>query len=610
MKRWPLQLASVARYELGALVRWLLLCAAVGAASGLAASLFVSATDGLQFQVLDRLLGVVLERPPGEPAPALDGPALLPRWLLPLVPALGGLLCGLVALTLGSKAYGGGTDHVLSSYHKEAGRMDWRAPLGKWLASVATLGTGGSGGREGPMSLVGAGVGSLLARLFRVGDRERRLLLLAGAGAAIGAVFRIPLGAAIFAIEVLYRDGTEEEGIFPCLIASVSGYSVFLGMHGSGHLFATGNFGELSLRTVPLFALVGVAVVPFGFLFTESVRAVRRRAAAVRVPRWLLPALGGLLVGLMGLFIHPELLGIGYGWVQSQLRAVPEPGATLQAAGIVLLLAMGKIIATALTVGTGGSAGTFAPAVVVGGLVGGAVGEALHVMWPELAPVPARYALVGMGALLAGVAHVPLAAVIIVCELAGNYELLVPLMAAVSISYLLLRRTTLYPSQVRNPAASPVWAGAVALDALETLRVADLVPLRPAAEPVPADLPLAALMRRLTERHDSVFPVRAEDGRITGVVTLDVLRGLLDSAGLWRSLIVADAAVPVVCVSPGDSFRTLFERLQGTEEEELLVMDDGKVLGVVGHADLARLTLLEASRRAREARTGSHRPLA
>jgi CBS domain-containing protein len=163
---------------------------------------------------------------------------------------------------------------------------------------------------------------------------------------------------------------------------------------------------------------------------------------------------------------------------------------------------------------------------------------------------------------------------------------------------------------VRNPAASPVWAGAVALDALETLRVADLVPLRPAAEPVPADLPLAALMRRLTERHDSVFPVRAEDGRITGVVTLDVLRGLLDSAGLWRSLIVADAAVPVVCVSPGDSFRTLFERLQGTEEEELLVMDDGKVLGVVGHADLARLTLLEASRRAREARTGSHRPLA
>lgn len=611
MRRSPLQLASVARSELGALVRWLLLCAAVGVAAGLAAALFVSATDGLQFQALDRLLGVELERPPGEPAPALDGPALLPRWLLPLVPALGGLLCGLVALLLGDKVYGGGTDHVLRAYHNEGGRIGWRAPLGKWLASVATLGTGGSGGREGPMSLVGAGVGSLIAGLFRVGDRERRLLLLAGAGAAIGAVFRIPLGAAIFSIEVLYRDGTEEEGIFPCLIASVSAYSVFLGMHGSGHLFATGSFGELSLKAVPLFALVGLAVVPFGYLFTASLRAVKARAARVPLPRWLLPALGGLLVGAMGLLIHPELLGIGYGWVQTQLRAVPAAGATLQAAGVVLLLAVGKILATALTVGTGGSAGTFAPTVVVGGLVGGAVGEALHVLWPELAPVPARFALVGMGALLAGVAHVPLAAVIIVCELAGNYELLVPLMAAVSISYLLLRRTTLYPSQARNPAASPVWAGAVALDALETLRVADLRPLRPAAEPVPADMPLAALMRRLTERHDTIFPVRAEDGRITGMVTLEVLRGLLDSAGLWRSLIAADAAVPVASVRPDDSFRTLFERLETAEGDELLVLDEaGAVLGVVGHADLARLTLLEASRRAREARVGSHRPLA
>jgi CIC family chloride channel protein len=610
VRRSPLQLASVARYELGALVRWLLLCVAVGAASGFAAALFVAATDGLQFLVLDRLLGVVLERPPGEPAPVVSGPALLPRWLLPAVPALGGLLCGLVALLFGSKVYGGGTDHVLSAYHREAGRVGWRTSVGKWLASVATLGTGGSGGREGPMSLVGAGVGSLLARLFRVGDRERRLLLLAGAAAAIGAVFRIPLGAAIFAIEVLYRDGTEEEGIFPCLIASVSGYSVFLGMHGSGHLFATGSFGELSLTSVPLFALVGLAVVPFGFLFTASIRAVRARAARVPLPRWLLPAVGGLLVGLIGLFIHPELLGIGYGWVQTQLRAVPAPDATLQAAGIVLLLATGKLIATALTVGTGGSAGTFAPAVVVGGLVGGAVGEALHVLWPELAPVPARYAMVGMGALLAGVAHVPLAAVIIVCELAGNYELLVPLMAAVSISYLLLRRTTLYPSQVRNPAASPVWAGAVALDALETLRVADLTPLRPAAEPVPSDLPLAALMRQLTERHDTIFPVRAPDGAITGMVTLEVLRGLLDSAGLWRSLIAEDAAVPVLSVRPDDNFRTLFERLAVSEGDELLVMDEaGKVLGVVGHADLARLTLLEAGRRAREARVGSHRPL-
>ena len=596
MRRLQAHLAAVARSDLRALLRWLSLCALVGVLSGLSAALFVSAVDGLQFLALDRLVGVSLARPAAEAAHAVTGPGLLPRWLLPLVPALGGLLCGLVALRAGRDVLGGGTEVVLEGYHRRAGNLPASLAPWKWLASLLTLGTGGSAGREGPMTLVGAGIGSGLGRLFGLGPREKRLLLLSGAGAAVGAVFRIPLGSAIFAIEVLYRDGFEEEGIFPCLIASVCSYGTFLSIHGSGHLFGSVPLPPFSLAAAPLFALVGIAIVPFGFLFTEALRWVAAGVRKARIPRWLGPCAGGLLVGLLGL-LHPDLLGIGYGWVQEVLAPPGAGERGFEVAGLFLLFALGKTAATAITVGSGGSGGTFAPAVVAGGFVGGAVGHALHALAPALAPQPAAFAFVGMGAFLGGVAHVPLAAVVIVSELTGNYDLLVPVMVGVGVSYLLLRRTTLYPAQVRNPAASPARAAGMAAEALGSLRVSDLGPLRGAAAPVPARLPPARRLEIAADGRDVLFPVAGRDGRITGVVTLRALRALLDAREILPGLVVMDVASPCVPVRTSDSLRTVSESLAATHGDETLVLDEaGAILGVVGWEDIARVGFREAAR--------------
>lgn len=588
-------LASNTFNELRGLVRWAFCCAAVGLCSGLAAAAFVHAVDWLQLRILQEPLGVTLvDR--DSPGPAQNF-AHYSIWLLPLVPAAGGLLVSLLAKVFGAEVFGGGTDTLLHAYHRKSGRLSWRAPVGKWLASAITLGTGGSAGREGPMTLVCGGIGSVLGQLLRLPEKERRLLLLAGAGAGVGAVFQVPLGSAIFAIEVLYRDGFEEEGIFPCLIASVTGYACFVVLHGTGQLFLLPPLPPLSLSTLPCFAMVGLAVAPFGYLFTAMLRAVPRLHSMLRIPHFWRPCVGGLLVGALGL-LSPQLLGIGYGWVQAVLAPLEGTTPAWSAVGLFILFAFGKILATSVTVGSGGSGGTFAPSIVAGGFVGGAVGHAVHLFSPGLAPEPAAYALVGMGAFLGGIGHVPLAAVIIVCELAGNYQLLVPLMSAGGVAYLLLRRTSLYPQQARSPAASPARVGGIAVEVLDTLCIRDMDRIRAAPEAVPADLGLTELIAVLGDEGRDTLPIAEKDGRVREMVTLKALRSILDYSPLWTHLIATDASSPAVTARMEDSLREVMERLIAAGTDELFVVDgNGQIVGVVGHTDVAQLALREAVRR-------------
>lgn len=589
------RMLSAAKSDLRGLARWFGLCALVGAVSGLAGAVFVTVVNRLQAVCLGAFFGVHLEKVSAHTL-VDDGQAAATGWLaiglLPLLPALGGIAVGLMARYFGREICGGGTDLVLQAYHLRRASVPWRVTVGKWLASAITLGTGGSAGREGPMMLVGGGIGSGLATAFRVGERERRLLLLAGAGAGVGAVFRIPFGSAIFAIEVLYRDGFEEEGIFPCLIASVCGYSVFIAFHGTGHMFDVPALHALSLLGTGLFALVGLAVVPFGYLFTTLLRALPQWLDKLRrLPRWMRPAAGGLAVGVLGLF-HPELLGIGYRWAQQVLTSDVAPDGRLEFAGLCLLFALGKIVATVLTVGSGGSGGTFAPSIVAGAFVGGAVGNVLSSLLPTSAPHPAAFALVGMAALLAGIAHVPLAAVVMVCELVGNYELLVPLMIAVGLSFVLLHGTSLYPAQVRSAAASPARAGGIASEALETLKVGDVGALRPAGTPIPYSTPIKEIMGLLAERRTTVIPLASDDGVVREVITLKSLRVVLENSDFWPHLIAADAASRLVEVTPEDSLHRAMEALVAMDCDELVIVDrEGRICGLLGHEDMARHTL-------------------
>ena len=391
-------------------------------------------------------------QPPGLPsegsAPAeVIGPHGV--WFVPIVTTLGGLVVGVITTWLAPEAEGHGTDAVVRAFHRAGGALRARVAPVKLIASAITIGSGGSAGREGPIALVTAGIGSWYAGVTNRDDRDRRLLLLIGASAGLSAVFRSPIGAAIFVIEVLYADMDFEAGVLLyATLAAITAYALNGMIVGWEPLFRVPPAAALR---VPLdYTWYGVLGVSAGVLATAlpvvfyRVRDVFR---VLPVHAALKPAIGGLGMGLVAL-AFPQVIGGGYGWIQ---RAIDGH----LALGILLTLAVAKIVAMSLTVASGGSGGVFAPSLFVGGMLGGACAAIAHLP-------PAPFVVVGMAAVFAGSAHVPIATMMMVTEMTGGYSLLVPAALAVMLSYLVqtrisasLRYRSVYEAQVAGRGESP-----------------------------------------------------------------------------------------------------------------------------------------------------------
>ena len=398
--------------------------------------------------------------PTGEGTPHPIG---YPRswWLVLLIPTLGGLASGLLVFTMAPEAEGHGTDALIRAFHRGAGQIRARVPLIKGVASVITIGTGGSAGQEGPIAQIGAGFGSFLARLLRLAPSERRLLMLSGAAGGIGAIFRAPLGGALFAGEVLYAtSATEAEALLPCLASSIVAYSTFALFITPRPIFIVPDLAFHGLRELPVFAVLALACTAVGWLYVRVFYGLRDYVfKPLPIPRHVKPALGGLMLGLLAL-AFPQLMTGGYGWVQWGAIGLPRdltmPGEPVfvpqMGVGLLLALALLKIVATGLTISSGGSGGVFGPSVFIGGVLGGAVGQFLRASPPDGELLdPAAFALVGMGGFFAGVSKTPLASIVMVCEMTGHYKLLVPLMLVCGLHLALSRHWTLYEEQVPSP---------------------------------------------------------------------------------------------------------------------------------------------------------------
>ena len=338
----------------------------------------------------------------------------------------------------------------------------------KALASLFTLGSGGAGGREGPTMLIGGALGSTVGRLLRVQPGERRILMIAGVAAGIAAVFRTPLGAALLAVEVLYHDDFESDALIPAVLASVVAYSVVISIYGESTLFSQPSrfpFVPAHLWLYGLMALL-VALLATVFLRTHANGPGHQRTPPV--PPWAKPAVGGLALGLFAVPLvilvgwnigQPGqglgLLGGGYGAVQIAISGAAFLPGGWSAVALLAGLCLAKLFASSLTIGTGGSAGDFAPSLVIGGLFGGAFGRAVQLLSNDPRINPAAFALIAMGTFYGGLAHTPLSSLIIVCELAGSYDLLVPLMLAEGIAFVALRKRSLYHAQLPRGAGRP-----------------------------------------------------------------------------------------------------------------------------------------------------------
>ncbi len=575
--------------------RWIAYGIAVGVTSGLVAVLFFCALDLATELVFGGLAGMPPPEPPGERLLPFESRGGEPRrWLFFLLPALGGLLSGLLVYRLAPEAEGHGTDAMIDAFHRGRGLIRARVPAVKGLATVLTLATGGSAGKEGPIAQIGAGLGSYLAVRFRLSARDRRILLLAGAAGGLGAIFRAPLGSALTSIEMLYREDFESDALIPCVISSVSAYVVFTLILGGARIFDVPEIPSLRPHEMLGFLLLALIAVPIGAVYVRLFYGLRDRVfRPLPIARPWKPMLGGLAVGVIGLFL-PQVYGTGWGYLQQALD-----GDLLISA--MLWICAGKIVATSLTIGSGGSGGVFGPTLFIGGMLGGALGYGGHALAPEWFPHPAAYVLVGMASFFAGVASAPIGAMLMVAEMTGGYTLLPALMLVSVVAILLMRRRSIYEHQVRDRFASPAHSGDLTMNVLEEMSVADV--FKP-SEVATATLQTGfhALRRLLLDGREATVPVLGAGGALAGLVTADQLRPVMDELQLDSVVVAGDLCSAPVFVMPDDDLYRAHELFQRSGCPQIPVLDAPdttpvRIIGMLDYRDVMRAYERELRRR-------------
>lgn len=382
------------------------------------------------------------------------------RWLMLVLPAVGATLGYLLIKLFTSVKHARGTESAIWAYHNNNGHIPAAAIPVKGVASVLTVGFGGSAGYEGPVTLIGAACGSTIGKLFNLTVRGRRILMAAGLAAGIAALFQAPLAGAMFGFEIFYSSSdVEYETLLPSFIASAVSYSVFACFYGWKPLFTMPQFGyDNGLRLFPYFILA--LVITYGARFYISLyNSTEKRFSGWKLPGSVKVAIGGLATGLIGFFI-PDILGTSYSIIDASLKCGYghefENFAPIAIVGFLTFFFV-KAMATSFTVGSGGSGGLFAPALVCGGALGAAVGLFFDQVLPESISIhPAAFALVGMAGFLASTIRIPMTSIIIVAEISGNHALLLPAMWVCGITFWLNSGWTLYRSQPHCRESSPI----------------------------------------------------------------------------------------------------------------------------------------------------------
>ncbi|MEO8851888.1 MAG: chloride channel protein, partial [Allobranchiibius sp.] len=572
------------------LKKWIVLGTAIGIIAGLGAVLFVYALTTAGDLLLSGIGGYV------DPLPAAEGGRLgsghfTRWWAIPLVVGLGGLLSGIIVTRFAPEAEGHGTDAAIDAVHRNPRMIRARVVFVKMISSAITIGSGGSGGREGPTAQISGGFGSLLARTLDLSPEDGRIAVSAGIGSGIGAIFGAPLGGAVLAADIVYKDDFEVEALIPGLVTSIVGFTVFGFFEGFSPMFGFAGANYVFNQPIQLlwFALIGIVAgfvgLAYSTTFYGTVDLVKRLPGNTIVK----PAVGGLLVGLLALAI-PQVLGTGYGWVQISLTRDGLLGIPLW---IILALPFARILSTSLSIGSGGSGGIFGPGMVIGAFTGAAIWRVLEPIAPGIPSSPAPFVIVGMMACFGSIARAPLAIMLMVAEMTGNLTILAPAMVAVGLAYLIVRHydQTIYRSQLTNREEAvgarlkqglPMLGRVAATDAMSSprliLRENDQVQTA-AREMVDAGIPGA--------------PVVDANGRFLGTVATTQLVGARTSntaAGNTSTALtlgkLIDATAPSIAM--GSTLDQAIDAMP-VDTHWLTVLDDDRaVRGIVAFSDVVR----------------------
>lgn len=425
--------------------RWLLMGTVIGIVSGLGAVLFFFCLETGTHWLLEFIGGYTPPATLGEGGGG-EGSGLTRPWAIPLVVTGGALVAGILVHFVAPTAKGHGTDNAIYAAHHDPTSLRGKVAVVKIIASSLVIGSGGSGGREGPAAQISATVISSLAKKLRIPTPDARIAVSAATASGIGAIFRAPLGGALLGAELLYRDDLESDAIMPSLISSIVAFVVFGSVYGFDPIFGSLTGVQFS---EPLqlfwFVLLGLAAGVMGKLYAVVFYKGTDLFDASGIPGWLAPAVGALGVGLLGLVV-PAALGTGYGNVQQEMFADHLMSMPLL---LVLAIPFAKILSTTLSIGSGGSGGVFGPGMVIGGATGAAMWRLCEGL-PGIPASPMSFVIVGMIACFGSVAHAPLGMMLMVGEMTGNLSMLAPGMIAVAVASRVVGEVSIYRAQLKD----------------------------------------------------------------------------------------------------------------------------------------------------------------
>ncbi|MEM3291365.1 MAG: chloride channel protein [Saccharolobus sp.] len=569
--------------------KWFILGIILGIIAGLAAIVFYELLHVFEYIFIFRFINMSYPRPLGEGG-TLDFVFHPGNYLLiPVSTTIGGLISGIIVYTLAPEAEGHGTDAVIKAYHYFQGKIRWIVVPVKIIASAITIGSGGSAGREGPTAQFSAGIGSIVADLLHLSPDDRRKAVAVGIGAGIGTIFKTPIGGAILAAEILYRRDIEPEVIYPAIIASAIGYTIFGSIFGFTPVFGyySGTFNPLRL---PLYAVLGLIAGLFAILYPKVFYSINRLFKKISIPNHVKPAIGGAITGLIAL-LAPEILATGYGWINlvefEKFNALYSP--ILPVLVLIVALPFLKIIATSFTVGSGGSGGVFAPGLFIGAYVGASVGLLFHYFFPNLVPTIAPFVIIGMMSFFAGAGKVPLSVIIMVTEMTSSLQLLPGAMIAVAISYLVSGNNTIYISQLPTRRDSPAHKSEYEIPIMEKIRVSECK-LRDIK--VYIDDEVSKAIELLNENNFMSLPVVDYNNKFLGIVYLRDLEKARSNDTIVKYLTRGSPYV-----TPSSTLEQALEIMSRNKARWVSVVDNDKFLGVLTIESLLEAYKLKSKER-------------
>lgn len=489
---------------------------------------------------------------------------------------------------------GHGVPEVMDAVVTKGGRLPPLTFILKTLASAICIGSGGSVGREGPIVMIGASMGSNMGQLFRTSTQRMQTFVACGAAAGIAATFNAPIAGVIFAMEIIMGELTLEH-FSPIVISSVISTAISRWLLGDIISFVLPTYRLVSYQEFASYAILGLVAALVAIMFTNFLYRAEDFVDDVKIPEYLKPAIGGLIIGLLAIVGFPHIFGVGYETIDNVLKGnfasinvLPGGHGTMWI--FLLSLIFVKLFATSTTLATGGSGGIFAPSLFIGATMGGALGSLFNIIMPWKTGDIGAYAVVGMGALVAGTTHGPLTAMMIIFEMTGNYEIILPLMVSCVISTAVakaIQKDSIYTLKLARRGIN-IFEGREH-NILKSLYVRDV--MHTDFKQVPENTTCSEIIKLVTESRDFYFPVINEAGDMTGVFSLNDIRRFMKEEENLKYIIIAKdiAATDVITTFPDENLSDVIKKFSKLNIDEIPVMEShnsNRVVAMIKRKDV------------------------